>query len=180
MSSALNRAIYARLTGGEALTGIYGVAQGSLAGLLAPDPDTAPVPPATIPAALPLVVKGNVQDATAYPCITFRESGGVGDPRFTMGGSVVGLGTVVDELVYDFEVWGKSRSGVELGDIDKALQLLIDRRYGVPVMPLTDGLMRWSESMMLPHSDYDSRRNAWFLVRRVRFTVQWNNPSFSR
>lgn len=157
MSSSLTKAIYARLVGTEVLTGQYLTAQQTLAAKLATDPDTSKS----------AVFKGNMSDFTVFPCITFRENAGLPDKRFQLG-NVQGA-FVVDYVTYDFEIWGKSRSGVELSNIDDAFKLLVDRRYGAPKFSLETGDVVSSLTITTPTQIYDEKRNAWFLLRRVRF-----------
>lgn len=170
MSSALTKAIYARLTGAEVLTGVYLAAQRRLKTLLAEDPDT--TVNGVAGTGVPAVFKGNASDFTLFPSITFRENAGLPDKRFTLGNASVG-GVVIDNPVYDLEVWGKSRSGIELSDIDDTLRLLLDKRFGVPNLPLETGDIALMTTMVAPTALYDDKRNAWFLMRRIRFNERY-------
>ena len=163
MSSALIKAIYRRLVGQEVLTGSYLTAQQTLARLLGTDPDTG----------LPSVHKGNSSDVVSYPAITFRESAGVVDKRFTHGDTAIGV-VSVDDPIYDFEIWGNSRSGTELSAIDDAFVLLLDQRKGVPFLPLTSGAIDRMVSFMTPISLYDDIRHAWCLTRRIAFKERFS------
>ena len=158
MSSTLTIAIYNRLVGVETLTGDYLALQQTLAGLLGTDSDTG----------LPSVHKGNSSDVVDYPAITFRENAGVVDRRFTLGNTAVGL-VVVNQPVYDFETWGKTRLGTELSDIDDAFTRLMDRRYGAPPLPIPNGVVDLSITFVTPTALYDSQRKAWCLLHRVQF-----------
>jgi hypothetical protein len=170
MSSALTKAIYARLTGTEVLTGAYLTAQQRIKALLAEDPDT--LVNKVKGTGKPAIFKANLSDFTIFPCITFRENGGMPDRRFTMGNASTG-GVVVDNVFYDLEVWGKSRSGIELSDIDDQLRLLLDRRYGAPVLLLADGDVQVNLTFVSPSMLYDEKRNAWFLLRRIKFNERY-------
>jgi hypothetical protein len=163
MSSALITAIYRRLVGQEVLTGSYLTAQQILARLLGTDPDTG----------LPSVHKGNSSDVVTYPAITYRESAGIVDKRFTHGQSAVGI-VSVDDPIYDFEIWGLSRSGTELSGIDDAFMLLMDQRKGVPRLPVASGAIDQMVSFMTPVSIYDDIRHAWCLIRRIQFKERFS------
>lgn len=154
-------AIYKRLVGLERLTEEHLLAQKELASLLAMDSDTG----------LPAVHRGNSNEVSLYPAITFRESGGRIDGRFTLGRSAVG-GIAVDMPIYDFEIWGKSRSNAELCDIHLRFRALLDQRYGVQMLPIASGRIDRMVTLIAPTLLYDDLRHAWCLLQRVQFKVK--------
>ena len=126
MSNALTTAIYARLAGTETLTGTALTAQTALDALLSTDPVSG----------LPAVFYGNLNMAQEvststgnrtplYPCITFRQSGGVTDKRFAQQTGAVG------KVVYDFEFWCDDRSILTIGSIAEYVERLLDYRRGI-------------------------------------------------
>lgn len=154
MSTALHRAIYARLAGTEVLTGAALSAQTALAALLAMDPDTS----------RPAALFGNKNDAAlVYPLITFRPSAGSIDGRFADG-------LAMDDGVYDLEIWDNARGEAMLSDIEEQVMLLLDmRRQVAPLLPIAVGHLYWSEVMVPMQVIYDNRINAWAGLTRYRF-----------
>src|SRR5690348_12175317 len=162
MSTAINKAIYARLTGLEILTGAGLQAQQDLAALLATDPDTLPPNPGP---PLPAVFNCNKNDAPAvYPLVTFRPGAGMIDGHFEDGTMAV------DHAYYDFEIWENTREGTVITDIADALERLLDqRRPGATPIALASGYLYWSETFVPIQVIYDDVLNAWFGLWRVRF-----------
>lgn len=161
MSSAINTAIYKRLTGIEVLTGRWLVAQQFLAATLGAYARSMPTP------GLPNVFKGNVNkapivkdaDGVLKPVITFRPSGGLPDHRFAHG-------LAVDDGLYDFEYWNWYSTANGVTDIAEAVELLLDRRFDGPPMVLSSGDCAWFDPMVSLTEFYDQERNGWFgLVR---------------
>lgn len=116
----LNHAILRRLNGNETLTGEFAQAQ-------------------TLTAALdwhfgPLDPKGST-----FPCGTFFEDAGTE----SLGGVDVG---VVNNSVYRFLVWDKTRDGSVIPKYADAVEKLFDRRRGVPNLDIVgDGVCYWSD-----------------------------------
>lgn len=160
MSTALTKAIYARMAGTEipALTGEALAAQVALAGLLAVDPD---------PPSGPAVFFGNMQrraadNALLFPCVTLRPDGGPQDYRF---GSFI-----MADPFYPLEIWDNSPSPIKLLDISGRLELLFDSRRGAPALPLASGgKVIWMELQAGPSVHYDDKINAWLLLSLWRF-----------
>jgi hypothetical protein len=150
MSTALDTAITARLTGTEVLTSDGLLAQQALAALLATDPDTSK----------PAVFKGNYSDLdpVVYPVITFRESAGSIDRRFRRSTGVM------TGAVYSFEIWDNSRDGRRITNIEEYLQQLLDdsrATLGSPLMTLSAGKLFESGVHVPLQIVYDRDYNAW-------------------
>ena len=161
MSSALKTALYARLTGAEGLTGIYLAAQTALAALLTTDINTGLALPNR--AAADAVWYGNRDDSPGgvYPILTYRESGGgMVDRRFR--------GAAVNMPIYDLEIWDDSRSATRISDIDEQLQILLDKRRGVPDLPVASGLAYSVEVLMPLMTQYDDKLHAWSGLTRYK------------
>lgn len=142
MSSALNKAIYKRLTGGEDFTAYpaAAAAQTALAALLGVDPFTHK----------PAVYANRPQAGSQMPCIIFRASAGNPDNRFQTSGMRVG------DVITDFEFWdgpdsvaknglrgdGTRPDGARVHPIALQVELLLDTRCTpaiAPPMVLTAG-----------------------------------------
>lgn len=163
MSSVLKIAIGDRLAGVEAMTGAGLAAQQALASLLGVDPDTTE----------PAVHNGNKSKVVIYPAITFRESAGSSDGRFGLHG--VG----VDNPVYDFEFWSNTESATIISDIDKQVDILLDRRFqldstGSEIIPgiavdNTHGRIFHATTFVPLYEGYDHEMRASYGLKRYRF-----------
>ncbi len=160
MSSALSDALYQRLAGVEVMTGRFLTAQQVIAAVLGTDPDTSE----------PAVYQGNLNDTPIVldankvrkPVITFRPSSGTPDLRFRDD-------LIIDDGIYDLEIWSFSRLPNLATDIGEAVQTLIERRSGCPALPLASGESVWSEAFVLGSAMWDDQRNGWFLLTRFKF-----------
>lgn len=164
MSTAISKAIYARLSGAESLAGDAGAAQSALAGLLAVDPDTgAP--------AVYLGSKNTAQIRDSHgnprpvaPCITFRPNGGGADRRFVQQSGVV------ERVLYDFEIWEASSSGTRITDIAERLEELLDSRRGVVSgLALESGKVFAFQAFSPLAMVYDADIHAWAGLIRYEF-----------
>jgi hypothetical protein len=160
MSTALNKAIYARLTGTEtpSLTGDALAAQSTLVTLLG----TIQLSPTVTKKAVHF---GNKSRVVAYPAITYRPTAGSADKRFRVQTGVM------DDVVYDFEIWENGDNATAITDIEEQIQLLLDRRRNVNGgvgLPLSSGTLFNSEEFTPLQLLYDDKLNAWAgLVRYV-------------
>lgn len=147
MSSALNKAIVARLRGTEILTGEGLEAQTSLLAL---------VPAANIR-------QGNFDSSVGYPQITFRPDGGI--PSWISRSEELG---VVSQPEYSFEVWNNDRSGSKITNImDLIEQLLDDRRSVAAPLTLDSGYHVVSMELIMDGAVlYNQAINAWFGLTR--------------
>lgn len=164
MSTAISKALFARLSGGESLTGEAAASQSALAGLLAADPDTG----------LPAVYLGNKNTAQSrdsngnphpiVPCITFRPSGGSVDRRFIQDTGVV------ETALYDFEIWESSPSGTRITDIAECVERLLDSRRGVVSgLNLESGKVFAFQAFSPLAILYDAEIHAWAGLIRYEF-----------
>lgn len=165
MSTALNKAIRQRLTGEEVLTGYGLTAQQALEALLAADPSST---------GNPAVYMGNLASSPVFPCITFRQSGGVGS--WISRSEELG---VVSNPEFDFEVWGVSgnRNPDTITDIlDLIEQLLDDRRSVItnkPLLTLASGYYAIAGRIIMdPALRYDGEQKRWFGLVRYQFIEQ--------
>jgi hypothetical protein len=158
MSSALNTALVNRLDGTEVMTGRFLTAQQVIAGALASD------------SGFPAVFFGNFNQApiqldsngTRKPVITYRPSSGSPDLRFRDD-------LIVDDPIYDLEIWTFVTLPNLVTDIAAAVQTLIERRSGCPALPVVGCDSVWAEAFVLGSAMYDAERNGWFLLTRYRF-----------
>lgn len=105
---------------------------------------------------------GNANKAVAYPCVTFRFSGGTPDDRFADGISV-------EDVFIDMDIWENKGVIATITDIDTQLRQLFDEVKGAPQLPLANGLLAVSLTAFTGlMTDYDEKRNAWFGMRRYR------------
>lgn len=154
--TALNKAIYGRLAGTEALTGEAADAQAALAALLGTDPDTE----------RPAVHMGNKSAVVVYPALTFRPSGGLrhGMSHEDLGG--------IEEQLYDLELWENTGKGDTITDLyDLVDQLLCSERNVAPVLPLEAGRVFDMQAVTRLQVLYDDKSNAWFGLARYRYLV---------
>jgi len=158
MSTPLNVAIFARLSGAESLTGDAATAQSDLATLLTTDPDSGM--PIEGRVAADGIYQGNKNDAPdGYPMVTFRPSPGGIDERFETG-------FVVDKPLLDLEIWDNSHSGTLATDIEDAIDRLLDRRRRAPELPLSAGRCFYLKTFVTSGAIYDSQLKAWCLMKR--------------
>jgi hypothetical protein len=164
MSTALSKAVYARLSGSEALTGAGGEAQAELATLLGLDTESD----------APAVFFGNKSSAQAfdgsgnplplYPCITFRPSGGSTDRRFQQETGAV------ERVLYDFEIWEDGTSAKRITDIAECMELLLDTRRGVVSgLSLESGKLFAMQAFSPLAVVYDPSLHAWAGLVRYEF-----------
>lgn len=161
MSIALDKAIVARLSGVEVLTGKAQVAQVALLQLLGT---------LTIPGSPPSVMFGNYNNiGQAFPAITFRPAGGTPDGRFADG-------LEMDDSLYAFEVWDNQRSAVAVETIDGLVRQLLNMGMGLaPQLPVgsftspVSETMYWSESTTLPMVHFDNVIKCWCSMCIYRF-----------
>lgn len=153
MSSALNKAILARLRGTEVLTGEGLEAQTALLAL---------VPSGQIRQA-------NYDSSVGNPQITFRPDGGI--PSWISRSEDLG---VVSQPEYSFEVWDKERGGERIPVImDLIEQLLDDRRSVAAVATLDTGYHAASGEMIMDTGVmYNSIIKTWFGLTRYMFREQ--------
>ncbi len=164
MSTAITKALFARLSGTESLGGGAGASQTTLASLLATDPDTG----------LPAIYLGNkntaqVRDTNGsahpiLPCITFRPSGGSTDRRFIQDTGVV------ESVLYDFEFWEATPSGTRITDIAECVECLLDsRRRVVSGLTLESGKVLAFQAFSPLSVLYDTDLHAWVGMIRYEF-----------
>lgn len=167
MSTDLRKAIYARLTGGETLSGDALVAQEELIDLLAADSDaTILEPPKKVPAVFlaSLNTMRGLNGEIPYPCITFRETGGSTENRLA-----IQFGAVNGVLI-DFEIWDNSQSGTAISDIEDAVQRLLDvRREVAPCLSLESGKLYHSQIFTPLQMLYDESIHAHGGLVRYQF-----------
>lgn len=174
MSTALDTAIYKRLTGQENLTG-YTDALAAVTALGALIAHEAAVPSGTGRWA---VYNGVWQEGITMPCITFRASAGKVDNRsFQTSGEI-------DDVIYDFEYWdgpdktstsnkradGTTPDGSRVSRIARQVELLMDMRSGiVPVLPLSSGKVFDMQSFVPVQNLFDKPGNLYFGLQRFLF-----------
>lgn len=167
MSAELDIAIYERLTGIETLTGAAATAQAALVAFLATDPDTAK----------PAVYNMNLNDAQGtdgsgnkivlYPCLTFRQSAG------TPNHQIRNSSTLAEKVNYDVEIWSDKRTNLPVKQAFKNVDRLLDYNFGaVSTLPLANGLVDKSETVITLDTHYDNRIHAWAGTVRYAITMR--------
>lgn len=153
MSSALNKAIVARLRGTEVLTGFGATAQAALLAL---------VPSGQIRQA-------NYDSSVGNPQITFRPDGGI--PSWISRSEELG---VVSQPEYSFEVWDTEHGGSRIPTImDLIEQLLDDRRSVASPLTLDAGYHVVSGEIIMDGAVlYNQQIKTWFGLTRYMFREQ--------
>jgi hypothetical protein len=143
MSDELNRAIYARLAGVEALSGVYGAAQANLAALLGVDPDTGAPAVYYSSTSQAQGADGSGNAVPVYPAITFAPEGGMPHPTQTTPEGISKKWVFVGFSIWTDAVQTQARTGKDVGrviaQVADILELLLDWTQNAPMLPLETG-----------------------------------------